>query len=127
MLEIYHCLLPGVPVRRILTRSSAQAWHPGSEGALRFSPVLPALKSSMSGCPFKVGPVGLAPTLTHMVVGAPRSYHTPRALTWPVTSQTGGEIGHDVQVERSRLQLSDQSDNGSLRAAAGDFWIFEIY
>jgi hypothetical protein len=35
----------------------------------------------MSGCPFKVGPVGLAPTQTHMVVGAPRSYLTPRAST----------------------------------------------
>jgi hypothetical protein len=56
-------------------RSSAQALnYPGSEGALSFSPVPPALKSSTSGCPFELGPVGLAPTKIHMVVGAPRSY-----------------------------------------------------
>jgi hypothetical protein len=44
-------------------RGSAQALKfPGSEGALSFYPILPALKPSMSGCPFKVGAVGLAPT-----------------------------------------------------------------
>jgi hypothetical protein len=44
-------------------------------------PILPAFKSSTSGCPFEVGPVGLAHTKTHMVLGAPRSYLTSRALT----------------------------------------------
>jgi hypothetical protein len=55
-----------------LCRGSAQALkRPGSEGALSFSPVLPALKSSMSGCPFKDGSVGLAPPKIYVVVGAP--------------------------------------------------------
>jgi hypothetical protein len=48
---------------------------------LRSFPILPALKSLTSGCPFEVGPVGLAPTETHMVMGAPRSYLTPSAST----------------------------------------------
>jgi hypothetical protein len=44
-------------------RGSAQALnYLDSEGARSFSPVPPALKYSMSCCPFKVGPVGLAPT-----------------------------------------------------------------
>jgi hypothetical protein len=55
--------------------------HPDSEGALSLPPVQPALISSMSGCPFKVGPVGFAPTKIHMVVGAPRSYLTSRTST----------------------------------------------
>jgi hypothetical protein len=40
----------------------------------------------MSGRLFKVGPVGLAPTNTHMVVGAPRSCLTPKTSTLPVYS-----------------------------------------
>jgi hypothetical protein len=48
-------------VPRILNPSQALK-HPASQGALGFSPELPALTSSISGCPFKVGPVGLAPT-----------------------------------------------------------------
>jgi hypothetical protein len=69
-------------VPRVLRR---QQWqdknYPGSKGALSSSSILPALKSSKSGCPFEVGPVGLAPTITHMVVGTPRSYLAPRAST----------------------------------------------
>jgi hypothetical protein len=59
-------------------RGSAQALN---EGELSLSPVLPALKSSMSGCPLKVGALGLARARTHMVVGSPRSYPSPRAST----------------------------------------------
>jgi hypothetical protein len=44
-------------------------------------PILPALRSSTSDFLFEVGPVGLAPTETHIVVGAPRSYLTPRTTT----------------------------------------------
>jgi hypothetical protein len=55
--------------------------YPGYEGALSPSPIQPAFQSSTSGCPFEVGLVGLAPTKTRMVVGAPRSYLTPRAST----------------------------------------------
>jgi hypothetical protein len=47
--------------------------------------MLPALKSSTSGCPFEVGAVGLASTNIHMVVGAPRSYLTPRAATLAIS------------------------------------------
>jgi hypothetical protein len=46
------------------------------------SPILPALKSSTFGCPFEVGPVGLAATKTHMVVGAPRSYLNSELRPW---------------------------------------------
>jgi hypothetical protein len=77
MLEIYHRLLPGgILCGSTCTPVVAVAGqNPASEGALSSSPVLPALKSSKSGCLFEVG---LAPTETHMVVDAPRSYLTPR-------------------------------------------------
>jgi hypothetical protein len=59
-----------------------------SSGRPKTTPVLtvhqappPYYRLSNPRRPFEVGPVGLAPTETHMVVGAPRSYLTPRALT----------------------------------------------
>jgi hypothetical protein len=63
--------------------------HSGSSsGRPKFPPVLRvALKSSTSGCPFEVGPVGLAPTKIHMVVGDPRSYLTTRASTLALKSE----------------------------------------
>jgi hypothetical protein len=55
--------------------------YTGSQTAPGSTPIHPASKRSSSGCSFVVGPVGLAIINTHMVVGAPRSYLTPRALT----------------------------------------------
>jgi hypothetical protein len=60
--------------------------------------MLPALKFSTSGCQFEVGPVGLAPTETHMVVGAPRSYHTLRAST--LATLTHLFLSQDVLVRK---------------------------
>jgi hypothetical protein len=81
--------------------------YPGSEGALNFSPVLSALSSSMSGCPFKVGPVGLTPTKTLMVVGPPRSQLTSRASTLAlyetiqVSTQEHAKLGQALPNEKS--------------------------
>jgi hypothetical protein len=54
----------------------------GAGSALSFPPpLLAASRSSTSGSPFEVGSVGLAPTKTHIIVSAPRSYATLKAST----------------------------------------------
>jgi hypothetical protein len=80
MPKIYHRLLPGgILLGSTCTTSVAvagQNCNLHSEGALSSAPILPALQSSTPGCPFEVGPEGLALTNAHIVVGAPRSYPT---------------------------------------------------
>jgi hypothetical protein len=57
---------------------AGQKYDP-SLGSNKLLPVVS--RSSTSGCRFEVEPIGIPPTKTHMVVGAPRSYLTPRAST----------------------------------------------
>jgi hypothetical protein len=74
MLEIYHFLLLGGNLCGSTCNTElavAGQNYPDFEGALSSSPILPALKFLTSSCPFEVGPVELALTKSHMVVGAP--------------------------------------------------------
>jgi hypothetical protein len=61
MLEFRQCLLPG-GILLGSTYTNVNIVRRPLQGALSFFPILPALKSLMSGCPFEVGPVRLAPT-----------------------------------------------------------------
>jgi len=80
--EICHCLLPGgiISSSTCTAHSSGRPENTPVLGSQQSSPILPASRSSTPSKPAGVlGPAGLSPTKTPMVVGAPRSYRALRA------------------------------------------------
>jgi hypothetical protein len=64
--------------------------YPGSEGALSCA----GFEILDARFPFEVGLVGLASTKIHLVVGAPRSYLTPRASTLANSARPECRLAH---------------------------------
>jgi len=81
MREIYHCLLPGGIISSFTctAHSSGRPENSPVLGSQQSSPILPASRSSTPRKPGVLGPAGLSPTKTAMVVGAPRSYRALKA------------------------------------------------